>query len=336
MTISRWLAGCGVAMAVALAAAMPIAPVVAADEPAANEPATIERLPDDTVIATVGDKPVTAADLRIAFQLLPQQYYFLPADFLLETVLQQMIDVRLMADAAVRAGVDAAQIDRQTQFYRDRLLRQEYLKKRADSEITPALVKERYDAMVKEHKAEEEVHAHHILVKTEDEVKAIVAELGKGGNFEEIARAKTIDESSKASGGDLGFFTKGRMVPEFEAAAFATEVGKVSAPVQTQYGWHLIKVDEKRMSAPPTFESVVPQLRDELMAQLVENAGKDLRQGIKIETGKFDAYAVLGLPKPPPSAEDSAPAGGAEGEAAPAPAESKPADGKPAEGAPSE
>lgn len=317
MTISRWLAGCGAAMVVALAATMPIAQSAWAEDPPA-----VERLPDDTVVSKVGDKPITAAELRVAFEFLPQQYYFLPAEFLFETVLQQIIDVRLMADAAVRAGVDTAQVDRQVQFYRDRLLRQEYLQKRAEAEITPELVRQRYDAMIKAHTPEDEVRAHHILVKTEVEVKAIVAELASGGNFEEIAKTKSIDESSKVNGGDLGYFTKGRMVPEFETAAFSTEVGKVSAPVQTTYGWHLIRIDDKRVSAPPTFESVVPQLRDELMAELVDRAAKDLRQGIKIETGTFDAYAVLGLPKPPPSVEEPAPAGEG-GAAEPAPADGK-------------
>jgi len=323
MTISRWLAVCGAAMVVALVAAVPAANSVRAEDAPA-----IERLPDDTTVATVGGKPVTAGEVRVGMQLIPQEYRFiLPAEFLMETILQQVIDVHLAAEAAVKAGVDTAAIDLEVAFYRDRLLHQAYLKKRFDAEVTPAVVRQRYDEMMKNHQPEDEIRARHILVKTEEEAKAIAAELAKGGNFEEIAKAKSIDETSKVNGGDLGYFTKGRMVPEFETAAFATEVGKVSAPVQTQFGWHLIRVDDKRKSQPPTFESVVPQIQQELNANVADSAAKELRSGVKIEMNKLDAYAVLGLPKPPPSVEEPAKEGAGE---QPKPAEGNSGDSAPA------
>jgi peptidyl-prolyl cis-trans isomerase C len=300
MVISHWLAGIGVAMVVALGATTLPASARAADEP----DAAITRLPDDTAVATVDGKPVTAAEIRVAFEYLPQQSYFLPAEFLLETVLQQIIDVRLMADAALADGADTAAVDRQVAFYRQRLLRQEYLRKRAEHEITPALIRERYDAMLKNAVPEDEVRAHHILVKTEAEANALATELAGGAEFETLAKANSIDESTKVNGGDLGYFKKDRMVPEFAAAAFATEVGKVSAPVQTSYGWHLIRVDDHRQATAQSFEEVVPQLRDQLTQEAVERATQKVRDGAKIEITKLDAYAVLGLPKPPPSAPD--------------------------------
>ncbi len=276
------------------------APDAAATDAPASEP-----LPIDTTVATIEGKPITAGEVRVAFQFLPQQYYFLPAEFLLETVLNQMIDVRLMADAARVEGIDLTDVERQVVFYRERLLRQAYLKKRADIEITPEIVKQRYETMLKETTPEDEVRAHHILVKTEAEAKAVVDELAKGGKFEDIAKAKSIDESSAKNGGDLGYSKKDKMVPEFAAVAFTTEVGKVSAPVQTQFGWHIIQVDDQRPAQPPKFEEVVPELRDQLVAELVERATKTVRADKKIEISKLDPYAVLGLPKPavPPLSE---------------------------------
>jgi peptidyl-prolyl cis-trans isomerase C len=221
MTVSRWLARAGVAVLFALCVSLAgVAPR------AADEAPKRDSLPDDTTVATIDGKPVTAAELRVAFQFLPQQYYFLPAEFLLETVLNQMIDVRLMANAALAEGVKQDDIERQVVFYRERLLRQAYLKKRAEAEITPALVKQRYEEMSKAAPAEEEVRAHHILVKTEGEAKAISDQLAKGGDFEALAKEKSIDETSAKNGGDLGYFTKSKMVPEFAEVAFATEVGK--------------------------------------------------------------------------------------------------------------
>jgi peptidyl-prolyl cis-trans isomerase C len=290
----------------------------------ADAPLPPEALPVDATVATIEGKPVTAGEVRVAFQFLPQQYYYLPAEFLLETVLNQMIDVRLMADAARAEGIDAADIERQVVFYRERLLRQAYLKKRADAEITPEIIKQRYEKMLKEAVPEDEVRAHHILVKTEAEAKAIADELAKGGDFEAIAKAKSIDETSAKKGGDLGYFKKGKMVPEFAEAAFATAVGKVSAPVQTQYGWHLIQVDDRHPAPIPKFEEVVPQLRDELAAEVVDSATKAVRGDKKIEISKLDPYVVLGLPKPPAPPADETKDGAAP---AAAPAEAPAASG---------
>lgn len=287
----------------------------------------VEPLPVETVVATVDGKPLTAGEVRIAFQFLPQQYYFLPAEFLLETVLNQMVDVRLMADAALAEGIDTADVERQVVFYRERLLRQAYLKKRADAEITPEVIKQRYEAMVKSAGAEDEVRAHHILVKTEEEAKAIADELAKGGNFEALAQAKSIDQSNAKDGGDLGYFKQDKMVPEFAVVAFATEKGKISAPVQTQHGWHLIRVDDRRPAQPPKFDDVVQEVRDQLAAELVDRATKAVRAEKKIEIVKLDAFAVLALPKPvvPPAAEQKDGAAPAD---APATADGEKADGE--------
>lgn len=312
MTVFRTVARLGVAVLCALS--------IAAAAPArAQEGEAPDALPPDAPVATIDGVPVTAGEVRIAFQFLPQQYYFLPAEFLLETVLNQMIDVKLMAAAADAEGLDTPEVERQVAFYRERLLRQAYLKKRADAEITPDVIKERYEAMLAASQPEDEVRAHHILVETEEEAKAIAGELAGGADFETLAKEKSIDETSAENGGDLGYFTKEKMVAPFAEAAFATEPGKVSAPVQSEYGWHLIRVDDRRPAKPPTLEEVVPRLRDELVAELVTRATNEVRADKKVEIGDNDPYAVLGLQRPPPAAE--APA---EPEAAPSGEEAPP------------
>jgi peptidyl-prolyl cis-trans isomerase C len=296
MTVFRTVVGVAVAVlcALSIAAAAPVR---------AQENEAPDALPENATVATIGGVPVTAGEVRVAFQFLPQQYYFLPAEFLLETVLNQMIDVKLMAAAADAEGLDTPEVERQVAFYRERLLRQAYLKKRADAEITPDVIKQRYETMLAARQPEDEVRAHHILVKTEDEAKAIAGELAGGADFEALAKEKSIDETSAENGGDLGYFTKDKMVAPFAEAAFATDPGKISAPVETEYGWHLIRVDDRRQAEAPTLEEVVPRLRDELVAELVNRATGEVRGEAKVEIGDHDPYAVLGLQRPPPAAE---------------------------------
>jgi peptidyl-prolyl cis-trans isomerase C len=324
MTVLRTVARAGGAALLALFIAATGSLTASAQDSAAPD-----ALPADAVVATVDGKPVTAGDVRIAFRFLPQQYYFLPAEFLFETVLNQMIDVKLMASAAEAEGLDTEDIERQVAFYRERMLRQAYLETKAAAAITPDTVKARYDAEVKDTPPEDEVRAHHILVATEEEAKAIAEQLAQGADFQTLAKEKSIDETSATNGGDLGYFKKGKMVAPFAEAAFATEPGKISAPVQTQFGWHLIQVDDRRPAATPTYEELAPEIRETLMTELVNQATQDVRADAKIDIVAKDPYAVLGLPRPPPAAEAPGDGGGeppAEEPAAEAGASDAPAD----------
>jgi peptidyl-prolyl cis-trans isomerase C len=131
--------------------------------------------------------------------------------------------------------------------------------------------------------AAEEIRARHIIVNTEEEAKAIIAELDAGGDFEAIAKEKSQDGAA-AQGGDLGYFGKGRMVPEFEQAAFALEVGSYSKePVKTQFGWHVVKVEDKRNAEPPAFEQVQHQFRSLLLREAYFDAVSKLRDEAKVE-----------------------------------------------------
>ncbi len=151
------------------------------------------------------------------------------------------------------------------QYLSDRELHNAYFKKHVVDTVTPDEVKARYDKEVAALPKQEEVHARHILVKTEDEAKDVIKELDAGKDFAELAKEKSTDPN-KADGGDLGYFTKDRMVPEFEDAAFALEKGTYSkTPVKTQFGFHVIKVEDKRDAPPPPFEQVKEQVRQLVM-----------------------------------------------------------------------
>jgi peptidyl-prolyl cis-trans isomerase C len=147
---------------------------------------------------------------------------------------------------------------------------------------TDEAMKKVYEEASKQITGEQEVHARHILVETEDEAKAIKAELDKGADFAELAKKKSKDPGA-SDGGDLGFFTKDQMVPEFSAAAFALEPGKISDPVKSQFGWHIIKVEEKRNRKAPDFEQVKSQIETYVTRKAQADYVGKLREAAKIE-----------------------------------------------------
>jgi peptidyl-prolyl cis-trans isomerase C len=158
-----------------------------------------------------------------------------------------------------------------------------YLQAEAKTALTDQALHQVYDTAVKEMGKEEEVHARHILVPTEDEAKAILAELKKGADFATLAKEKTQDPSGKTNGGDLGYFTKGQMVPEFSDVAFKLGKGELSEPVKSQFGWHIIKVEDKRTKPVPTFEQIKPQLEQYVVRKAQTDMITKLRDGAKIE-----------------------------------------------------
>ena len=168
-------------------------------------------------------------------------------------------------------------------FQRDRALHNAIFKSTVVDPVTDADIKARYEKEVAATPTEEEVSARHILVKTEEEAKAIIAELDTGKDFSELAKEKSTGPSA-AQGGDLGFFTKGRMVPEFEAVAFALKPGEYAKePVKTQFGWHVIKLEDRRQAAPPAFEEVADQVRQVVMRERYGDLIKEARGEVEIE-----------------------------------------------------
>jgi len=299
---------------ISLAALLVAAPTVgtfaqdaATPAPAAEAPAA--DVTPETVIATVGGEPITEGDLSFAAEDLAQDLAQMPPEERRPFLLRVLIDMKVMAGAAKTAGMDQTPIFAQRlQYLEERALRRAYFADAIAGQVTEEAVRADYDAYVAQFQPQEELHASHILVQTKEEADAIKAELDAGGDFAAIAKEKSIDPGSGANGGDLGFFGKGMMVPEFETAAFAlANPGDVSAPVQSQFGWHIIKLEEKRQSQPPAFEQIAPQIQQQVLMRVFNEKVEELMSGVTVDVTDPALKAAM-------DAQDAAPA--AEGEAA--------------------
>jgi peptidyl-prolyl cis-trans isomerase C len=247
--------------------------------------ARAEDAPPNPVVATVNGEEITEADLGLAVQDFRETLAQLPPDQRLDALINGIIDIRLMARAAEAAGLDKGEeAARRIAFVRDRALRAEYLRSKVFDTVTDEAIQARYDAEAAAFVPVDEIKASHILVETEDEAKAIIAELDNGGDFAAVAKAKSLDLGSGANGGDLDFFAHGRMVKSFEDAAFALDVGAYTkTPVKSDFGWHVIKVVDKRKSSPPALDQRRNEFRDAMAKELFLAAVEQLRQGATIE-----------------------------------------------------
>jgi len=245
-------------------------------------------IPDDQVVAVVKGSKILFRDVRLAHQYLPQQYRGLAIDKVYDPLVQQLIERRLVLLAA-RADNLAKdpQVVTQLDLARERIMEQVYLTRKINAIATPEALKSAYDAEKGAQGGPEEVCASHILVETQEEADALVAALDKGGDFAALAKEKSKGPSG-TKGGDLGYFTKDKMVPEFANTAFAMKVGDVSAPVKTGFGWHVIKVIDRRKSAGPTFAERAPAIRQAMSQAVAERVLADLSNEAKIEVFKLD------------------------------------------------
>ncbi|WP_280776085.1 peptidylprolyl isomerase [Rhizobium sp. SG_E_25_P2] len=236
------------------------------------------------VIATVNGVDITKADLDLAESNIDPQLSQLPAEQKRLAALSSLIDAKLVAAKAKGEKLDETpEFKERVAFIVDRELHNAYFKKHVVDAVTDADVKARYETEIKAMPKQEEVRARHILVKTEDEAKAVLKALGEGKDFAELAKEKSTDPN-KSDGGDLGYFRKGQMVPEFETAAFAMQKGEVSkAPIKTQFGWHVIQVEDKRIAPPPPFEQVKDQVRQIIMRDKYLELIKTSKDAAKIE-----------------------------------------------------
>ena len=238
----------------------------------------------DPVIAKVDGVEVTQSDLSLALDNLDPQLAQLPDDQKRIAALSTVIDAKLIAEKAKAEKIDETdEFKNRLEFIVDRELHNAYFKKHVVDSITDADIKARYDSEVAKLPPVEEVKARHILVKTEEEAKTVIKELAEGKDFAELAKAKSTDPN-KSDGGDLGYFKKGMMVPEFEAAAFAMNKGDVSKePVKTQFGFHVIKVEDKRIAPPPAFDQVKDQVKQIVMRDKYMEVLKATKATAKIE-----------------------------------------------------
>ncbi|MBL6952930.1 MAG: peptidylprolyl isomerase [Alphaproteobacteria bacterium] len=243
---------------------------------------------DDRVVAVVQGSKVLFRDVRLAKESLPEQYRGMTLAELYKPLVQQLVERRLVLQAAEAENLaDKAEVAGRIAQARSRILEQAYISEKVAAVATEAALKARYEADESMAKGPDEVRASHILVETQAEADAIVAELKKGGDFAKIAQEKSKGPSG-AKGGDLGYFTKDKMVPEFATAAFALKTGEVSAPVKTGFGWHVIKTVDRRQGKGPTFAERVPALRQAMAQTVVAEILAALTRDADIKTFELD------------------------------------------------
>ncbi len=255
----------------------------------------------DPVVARVNGVDIHESDIGFAEEEIGGNMPSIPPEQKRDYLINYLVDVVVLSQAAEKQKLDdRPAVKHRLVFDRNRLLMEMLLQDAGKSALSDAAEHQVYDDAVKQVKSEQEVHARHILVPTEDEAKAILAQLKGGADFAVLAKEKSKDPGA-AEGGDLGYFTKDQMVPEFAEVAFRLDKGQLSDPVKTQFGWHIIKVEDKRIKPTPTFEQVKPQIENYVahraQAELVEN----LRKSATVE--RLDKPAA-----PDPSLNPAAPA----------------------------
>ena len=229
--------------------------------------------PKPAVLATVNGEAITEADVALALEDLQAQYPNLPPDRRQQVAVEFLVEVKLAAQAAKAEKFEGSEdFKRKLAYARDRILMERLLSQTGEKAATDVAAKAYYDEQVKLLKPTEEVRARHILVEGEEDAKKVFARVKAGEDFAKVASELSKDPGSGQQGGDLGFFAKEQMVPEFAEAAFAAKPGEVVGPVKSQFGWHVIKVEERRTKPLPTFDAV----KDRVMQAIANKAQGDL------------------------------------------------------------
>jgi peptidyl-prolyl cis-trans isomerase C len=250
-------------------------------------PATPARSQDDPLIAKVDGVEIHQSDLTLAEEDVGQNAQALSPDAKRDYLVSYVADVILAAKAAEAKKInEKKEFKSRISFIRNKLMMEMLLLEQGKAAVTDAAMKKVYEEAVKQMGNAQEVRARHILVPTEAEAKAILVEIKKGTDFAELAKQRSKDPGAAAQGGDLGYFTKDQMVPEFAEVAFKLEKGQVSEPVKTQFGWHIIKVEDKRSKPVPEFDKVKDQVQTFVMRKAQGEYIAKLRAGAKIE--RFD------------------------------------------------
>lgn len=241
-----------------------------------------EKSAKEKIAATVNGHAITSIEIALAADDILPQLRDIPKHLRYPFIVEYLIERHLLAQDAERGGIAAtAEFKERLAFYRSKALRDAYFTEVLKPSITPEKIKQVYKEQSAKVKGVERLRARHILVKTEKEAKAILAQLQNGGKFEELAKKHSTD-GSRNYGGDLGYFTAEEMVPEFSQAAFALQKGGVSQPVQTSDGWHIIKVEDRKAGGPQPFEKVEKPIKLILLRQAVQNKVLELREKGKV------------------------------------------------------
>ncbi len=250
----------------------------------------------ETVVAKVNGKTITEADIRLAEAELGSDLGSLPDVTKRRVLVEFLIENQLFADAAeaqkLATGPD---YNDRIQYWRRRSLRDLYFDKTVKNSVSDAEAKKFYDDQVGSAKSEE-VRARHILVESKEKARELFEKVAYGTDFAELAKQNSKDPGSKDQGGDLGYFSKGQMVPQFEEAAFKLQKGEVSQPFETQFGWHILKVDDKRTGQAVPFDTVKERIVGAIIHQKAQQIAGDLRAKAKIEYIDPNMQTPLNLP----------------------------------------
>ncbi|WP_071675471.1 peptidylprolyl isomerase [Nioella nitratireducens] len=243
-----------------------------------------------TVLATVNGHDITLGHVIVAQSQLPQQYQTLPDDVLLQGILEQLVQQEVVASAA-QDGMSGAMrigLENEQRAYIAAMTLDEV----SQGEIADADLQAEYDAQYADVEPVTEYNASHILVDSEDAAQALIEQLENGADFADLARENSTGPSGP-NGGELGWFSEGMMVPPFEAAVTDLSVGEVSAPVQTRFGWHVIKLNETREQAAPTLDEVRDQLVEGLRQARVDEYIQNLTDAADVARPELDIDPAL-------------------------------------------
>jgi peptidyl-prolyl cis-trans isomerase C len=244
----------------------------------------------DPVVARVNGEEIHRSDVMRQLQMAGPQIQQLPPQMIYPQILQKMLATKVVSQKGYADGMqNDKDVKQRVKDLEAQVAAEAYIHKQIEPKITEAKTKERYDQLVAKFKPQDEIRARHILVKTEDEGNAVIKQLKGGADFAKLAEEKSKDTGSAKQGGDLGYFPHDAMVKEFADAAFALKVGEITdKPVKTNFGYHVIKVEDKRKSSAPPIAEVKDQINNQLGQELTNDEVKDLEAKAKIEKFNLD------------------------------------------------
>lgn len=261
------------------------------------------KLPDPkkTVVARILGEDILLVEILRMAERLPDQYKKLPLPAVYPSLLQRAIDARLVASAGRAAGyAENDQVKRRMRDAESQIISEIFLTESVSKRITEDSLREQYEGRKDKLGGGDQVKARHILMETEEEAKAVIEALNKGDDFAKLASEKSTGPSA-SSGGDLGWFGQGQMVPEFSEAAFGMTPGNFTTePVKTQFGWHVILVEDRKIAEAPSFEQVRDQLSSEMSGVILQEMLVILRGKTKVERFNFDGGPMPEGPVPTP------------------------------------
>ncbi len=283
-----------------------------------SDSAAVVQSEEKVVIATVNGENIYRAEFEDAYAQLPPQAQQMGAEAIYPLLLERMVDEKLIGVAASKAvPADDPDVENQMATLRERIVMQIFFEREIEAKLTDEVLQQRYEQWKEANPSASEVSARHILLETEEKAKEVLAEVQGGKEFAEAAKEYYTGPSGP-SGGDLGFFTQDQMVAPFAEAAFAMQPGDISAaPVKTDFGWHIIKVEDRRQQPQPSLDDLRDQLTQEATQEIAAEMMVGFREGAEIVTFDIDGNPIP-EPEEAPAVEGEQPAEGqapaAEGE----------------------